>query len=229
MVATKYEAKAFKHKAKTLVYTAVLCLFYFNTFGDEFGVATGVNSSFYNSFITKSTEYQKTNYFSPVEIYFRKDITRFFGIHSALQYTKRSNSTTVQAVNVGSDGSLLIGDYVKYERTLNYLSIEVSPLLSHSIGPFSIDARVGLSGDIYINEWENFFGEASTSRSKITKPFVLALATGAGIGYMINDRFKLGIKSNISRNFTDIFKNQNENSKLIFLNWYNVVYAGMTY
>ncbi len=58
--------------------------------GIELGISTGTNSSFYHSWYSQKSEFQKTNFFNPVEIYFRHNFNRFFGIHSALQFIKKS-------------------------------------------------------------------------------------------------------------------------------------------
>jgi hypothetical protein len=130
-----------------LICSAVLSVIFLSTNSpaDEIGIATGLNTSvyIYKSPATSISEYQKTDILNPIEISFQKDFTKFFGIHSALQYSK---------------------------------------------------------------------------------PSVLSFVSGIGLGYIIKDRFRIGVRSSISRTLTDIYKNQNPDADIFFLNFYNVIY-----
>lgn len=196
-----------------------------NTPADEIGVATGLNTSAYKSWEKNGAEYQKTDILNPIEVTFRKDFTDFLGIHSALQYSNRSISQSIQSTRINSETSYIeLAGMVKYEEAIRFLSLEISPIFFYRLKHVLIDARFGVSADLYINEWtNNFGGNPITLRSKETSPIVLSFVSGVGLGYIIKDKFKIGIRSSISRTITDIYKNQPEGADIFYLNFHNVI------
>ncbi|MFP4165488.1 MAG: outer membrane beta-barrel protein [Chitinispirillaceae bacterium] len=192
---------------------------------DEIGVASGLNVSTYKLFDNSSASYQKTDILNPLEITYQKDLTNTFGIHSALHYSKKSTSDPIQSTTIDDDGRFVDGGVIYNEIEMNYLSLEISPRFRYSFSnKVHLEARFGASGDLYINEWtSNFGGEPITSRSKDASSFVLSLAGGVGAGYVFNERFKIGLKSTISRTLTDIYNNQPDDADIFFLNYHNVV------
>ena len=197
-----------------------------NSPADEIGVAIGLNSSVYR-FKTQeinNTKYQKTDILNPIEVIYQKEFIKFLGIHSALQYSKRSTSETIQHIGIDQYGNFVDYGKVKFENSMNYLSLEISPIFFHKFNHIFIDARSGVSGDFYLNEWLNQFGNKSVFHNKETSSFVLSFVSGIGLGYIIKDRFKIGIRSSISRTLTDIYKEQRLDADIFFLNFHNVIY-----
>ncbi|HLV30007.1 MAG TPA: hypothetical protein VKY57_00420 [Chitinispirillaceae bacterium] len=190
-----------------------------DTPADEIGLAIGLNSSMYKPWDKNNAEYQKTDILNPIEITFQKNLIKFLGIHSSLQYSKKSISQSMQA----TDSNFEPVGTIKYENTMNYLSMEISPIVFSRLNNFLIDARLGVSGDFYINETNRFGNESSTIRSKETSSFLLSFVSGIGLGYIIKDRFKIGLRSSISRTLTDIYKDQSDNVDLFYLNFHNVI------
>jgi hypothetical protein len=55
----------------------------------------------------------------------------------------------------------------------------------------------------------------------------LSFVGGIGLGYVIKDKYKIGLKSSISRTLTDIYKKQGDDIKIHFVNFHNVISLGM--
>ena len=220
-------------KTTGLICSALMCVsvFVINTPADEIGVSIGLNTSAYKAPDKNRAEYQKTDFLSPIEVTFQKEFTKFIGLHSALQYTKRSNSEPILITQINPETSAIeFGGTVKYKEAINYLSLEISPIFTHRLKQISLDARFGVIGDLYINEWTNNFGnKSSIFRSKNTSPFVLGLVGGVGLGYIIHDRFEIGLRSSISRTLTDIYKNEAAGAELFYLNFHNVLFANILF
>jgi len=147
-------------KKPVLIFPAVLFVIFsaINLPADEIGVATGLNTTVYrfkSQEITYS-EYQKTDILNPITIAYQKDFTGFFGIHSALQYSKRSNSKSVQHTEIDENGNPIFLGTVKYEDFKNYLSLEISPIFFHQFNQILLDARSGVSGDFSPSLLERF-------------------------------------------------------------------------
>lgn len=215
-----------------LACSALICisLLSLNASSDEIGLAIGFNASSFKSFDSDGAQYQKTDYFNPIEINFQKEFNGFIGFHSALQYAKRSTSESIQSTRMNSTTRQIEpAGILKFERSVNYISLEACPILFRKVRRFTVDGRVGLSGDIYINEWINEFGIDTIVRSSATNPFVLSFVGGVGIGYTINEKFKVGLRSSISISLTDIDRNQAPDSRSYFVNFHDVIFASMIF
>jgi hypothetical protein len=208
------------------IYSVVMIVFFSTTKAQayEIGVALGLNTSAYKSWDNNRIEYQKTNLLNPIEVTFQKDLFKFLGINSTLRYSKKSFSESIQTSQVSENGIILPGEMVKYEKDMNYLSLEISPIFFYKLKKFLIDARFGASGDFYINEWTDSFGEKTTLHSEEANSFVLSFVGGIGLGYSIRDKFKIGLRSSISRTITNIYKNQSDDADIFYLNYFNVMY-----
>lgn len=197
-----------------------------NTSADEIGIAVGVNTSTYKPWYENSVQYQKVNILNPFEITFQKNLIKFLGIHSGLQYSKRSICESIQEIG----GSLEPLGVVKYEKEMNFISMEISPILQHRFSNILLNGRLGVSGEFYINEWTNIFGgKEITSRNEEINSFVLSFVSGIGLGYIIRDKFKIGLRSSVSRTLTDIYKNQSEDADIYYLNFHNVITFGFLF
>ena len=215
-----------------VVFIVIIMLFFtMNTSADEIGIAVGVNTSTYKPWYENSVKYQKVNVLNPIEITFQKNLIKFIGIHSGLQYSKRSISESIQQTGINPiTGNLEPAGEVKYEKEMNFISLEISPIVQHRLSNFLLDGRLGVSGEFYINEWtNNFGGEEITSRNKEINSFVLSFVGGIGLGYIIRDKFKIGLRSSISRTLTDIYKNQSEDADIYYLNFQNVISFGFLF
>ncbi len=215
-----------------LICSAVLSVIFsaIDSVADEIGIATGLNVSLYKSWYEENSEYQKTDILNPIEITFQKDFTKFLGIHSALQYSKRSITETLQGAEFDEEtGELKPAGRYTYEKTMNFLSLEISPIFFHQFNHILIDARSGVSGDFYINEWVNFSGEKSVLKNKEASSFVLSFVSGIGLGYIIKNRFKIGLRSSISRTLTDIYKNQPSDTDIFYFNFHSVICFGLLF
>jgi hypothetical protein len=193
--------------------------------GNELGVATGINSSFYHSWYSQKSEFQKTDLFNPVEIYFRHNFSRFFGIHSALQFTKKSISESYYQIT-DFNGVPTVTGQVRWEISNNFISVQVSPFLSHKFNKITADFQAGLNGDIYINQWARFDGIEKVYRDKNIYPVMLSVVTGCGVSYPLKSHITIGIRSRISRTVTDRYKQMFVDHEAFFLNWYTVLFAG---
>lgn len=194
-------------------------------FGNELGIATGINSSFYHSWYSQKAEFQKTDFFNPVEIYFRYNFNRFFGLHSALQYTKKSVSESYNQI-IDFNGVPTITGQVTWEIFHNYISVQACPFLSHKFNKITIDIQAGLDGDIYINQWTRFDGAENVYRDKNVCPVMLSLVAGCGVSYSFRSHFLVGVRSRISRTVTSFFKNRSDEAGIYFVNWYTVLFTG---
>lgn len=204
-------------------------LFIINTIADEIGIAVGINTSTYKPWHENSVKYQKVNVLNPIEITFQKNLMKFLGIHSGLQYSKRSISESILKIEE-INGFPYPGDEVKYEKEMNFISLEISPIVHHRLNNILLDGRLGFSGEFYINEWTNNFGEIEiTSRNEQVNSFVLSFVGGIGLGYIIRDKYKIGLRSSITRTLTDIYKNQSDNINIYYLNFHNVISLGFLF
>jgi len=195
---------------------------------DEIGISTGINSSYYLGWNRENIEYQKTSLFNPFEIFYEKSFSKNFGLYSAVQYSCKSIFGEINATTIDGTGAPVQGGILEYEKRLNYLSVLSGPTIFHYSNHFKIDARVGFKGDIYINEWENIFdSDTIIGRNKNTRSFVLCFMGGVGIGYLLNDKFNIGLRSSLSRTITDVFSDQNLKANIHFVNWENVFFVSM--
>lgn len=216
---------------KSIFLIVIMIFFTMNSMADEVGFAIGVNTSMYKPWYENSFNYQKVNIFNPVEITYQKNFCNYFGIHTGLQYSKKSISESLQNAGINqTTGRLESTGEVKFEIEKNYISLEISPIIFYRVSNIIINGRLGLCGEFYINEWNNNFGgKEITSRIDENNPFVLSFAGGIGIGYIIKEKFKIGLRSSVSRTLTDIYKEQKENTDIAFLNFHNVITFGFLF
>lgn len=209
----------------------IMNFFTMSALADEIGFAVGVNTSTYKAWSEKSVKYQKVNILNPIEITFQKNLNKFLGIYSGLQYSKRSISESIQQTGINPiTGYLEPTGEVKYEKEMNFISLEISPIVFYRLNNFLLDGRLGVSGEFYINEWtNNFGGKEITSRNEEINSFVLSFVGGIGLGYIFKDKFKIGLRSSISRTLTDIYKNQSEDADIYYLNFHNVISFGFLF
>lgn len=191
-------------------------------YGNELGISTGINSSFYHSWYSQNSEFQKTDFFSPVEIYFRNNFTRFLGLHSALQYNKKSISESFFSTDFSGN---IVGE-ITSEISYNFISVQVYPFLFHKFKKITADVQAGLNGDIYINQRETFHGGENVYRDKNVDPVMLSLVTGCGISYSLKSNFWVGVRSRISRTVTDFYKNKSVEADIFFVNWHTGLFLG---
>jgi hypothetical protein len=208
---------------------AIILPFIAITCADELSVSLGTNTSFCKSYEPEKLKYQKTNYLNPIEFSYIRQITPHFGMYAGLQYDKKTTYGEIQTSSIDDFKTIVSTGIVVFESSMNYVSIEVSPLIMKDFRKLSFDMRVGLRGDIYVYEKEKQFGELLTHRNNETSPFVLSIGGGLGIGYKVNDKIKVGIRSSFSRTITDVFRNQNENADIFFFNLYNVGYLSLLF
>jgi hypothetical protein len=201
-----------------------------NSSADEIGVATGLNTSIFKTSYKNSTgstvraEHHKTDLLNPIEITFQKDFTKFLGVHLALQYSKRSFSDEIQKIELDEKHNPIPAGITRLEYMRNFLSLEISPIFFHQFNNILINARAGVSGDFYINECESINGDKSIFRDKSVSTSILSFVSGIGLGYIIKDRFEIGLRSSISRTLTDIYMYMDGTYDSFYLNFHNVIY-----
>lgn len=214
-------------RSATLVYTALMIamLISVKSPADEIGVSIGVNSSIYKHWYKNKAEYQKTDILNPLAITYQKDFIRFFGIHTSLQYSNRSIFEKIPVSHIDtSNQTIKYAGTVEFENTKRFLSLELSPIFFYRVNNFVFDLKSGLSGDFYLNEWINHFGDSATLRSKKINLFMLSVVSGLGLGCIFKDKFKIGIRSSVSRTLNAIYKDQPDHVEIFFLNFHNTAY-----
>jgi len=124
------------------------------------------------------------------------------------------------------------GSVIEFESIKNYLALEIAPIFFQKINRICIDTRFGISSDFYINGWYNQFGITSTSPRCEHKSIVFSFIWGIGLGYIIKDKFKIGLRSSISRTLSDIYNSigdgfndlSRRNNDFFYLNFHNVIF-----
>jgi len=195
--------------------------------GNEIGIATGINSSFYKQWFDSNSEYAKSHdLINPVEVYFKKQILKYFALYSSVQFIKKSFSDWYYRTDIA--GNIL--DKIEYGFSRNYISIQTMPLFYYKLDRFSMDIGGGLSGDIYINQNQtDFFTESkAVFREKGVSPFTLSFLSGAGVRYSLNNFLCLGLNTRVIRTLTKLYHNQPDN-RTYFVNFQNTVSVGICF
>jgi len=98
----------------------------------------------------------------------------------------------------------------------------------YKLNDIIIDFRIGVSGDIFINESYEISGD-EIEMDNNNNDLVLSFISGIGVGYVFTDKIKAGIKTTLSRTLTNIYKKSSKNDEMYFINIQNILYIALLF